>query len=250
MHMKRILLILAGLILLGSSIADAQIWRLRRYEAIAGIGTANFYGDIGGFTPGKNLLGIKDYRFLQTRPNFYLGVRYKVVQDFAVRLNLFYAYLHGNDDRGSNPTRGYEFGTNIFESSVQAEYSFIKEKMSNNYLMMKGRGVTDFASHISMYCFAGLGSAIFNPKPSPPVIARTGTEYSKVALVLPIGIGLKVGLSPENSIALELGGRITTSDFIDGFTSDYSKFTDMYHYGVINFIYKVKTNRKGWPTFK
>jgi hypothetical protein len=246
---KRRIILITGLFLVVASLSDAQIWKSRRWEGIAGIGTANYFGDIGGFSPGDNLLGLKDYRFLQTRPSMFLGIRYKVRQDWAVKLNLTYGFLHGNDKRGSNENRGYEFSTNIFEPSLQAEYSFMKEKMSNNYLMMKGRRVTDFASHISMYGFAGLGTVFFSPKPSQAVIDRVGTDYTKVSLVLPIGIGIKLGINPVNSLAFEMGGRFTTSDYIDGFTSKFSKFTDVYYYGVFHYIYKVKTNRKGWPTF-
>ena len=51
------------------SAKDVNLWRLRRYEFSVGGGVAQIFGDIGGFTPGKNLLGLKDLAFRQTRIN-------------------------------------------------------------------------------------------------------------------------------------------------------------------------------------
>ncbi len=243
-----ILMVLAEFLLV--SISDAQIWRMRRYEAMAGIGTANHFGDIGGFTKGENLLGIKDYRFLKTRPSFYLGVRYKIRERIAAKVNFTYGFFSGDDKRGTNVNRDYAFTTNIFEVSVQGEYAFWREQLSHSYLMMKGRGITDFVSNFSAYAFAGIGSAIFNPHQNDKLIARAGEINTSSAIVFPVGVALKYGLSPRTSLCLEIGGRLTTSDKIDGYPSDYSRSTDVYYFGVVSYIYKVKTSRKGWPVFR
>jgi hypothetical protein len=33
--------------------SGAQLWKMKRYEATAGIGTSQFYGDVGGYTIGE-----------------------------------------------------------------------------------------------------------------------------------------------------------------------------------------------------
>jgi hypothetical protein len=57
--MKRALVVII-LFCLMAQISEAQLWKQKRYEAVAGIGTTQFFGDIGGFSKKVNILGIKD----------------------------------------------------------------------------------------------------------------------------------------------------------------------------------------------
>ena len=68
--------------------------------------------------------------------------------------------------------------------------------------------------------------------------------------MIPVGIGLKFGLNTSWSIGFDMGGRFTTSDYIDGYTSEYSKSKDVYIFGVINMVYKIETGSNGLPVFK
>ena len=248
--MIRILVLIVSISFLASIQADGQVWRMRRYEAMAGIGTANYFGDIGGFTKGENLLGLRDIRILKTRPSIYLGARYKLSESMAVTINLTYGYLSGSDSRGSNVARDYAFSCPIFEPSLQYEYYFIKDKMTRSYLMMKGWGVMDFIGGFSLYGFAGAGGALYFPKQNEKLINRAGEITSGAALVFPAGLGVKYNFSPRTALSLEVGGRLTTTDKIDGFPSEYSRANDVYYFGVVSYMYKLKTSRKGWPMFK
>jgi hypothetical protein len=49
------------------SFTDAQIWKLKRYEVVVGLGPSFFFGDIGGYSQTKNILGIRDITLQQTR---------------------------------------------------------------------------------------------------------------------------------------------------------------------------------------
>ena len=82
---------------------------MRRYEGIVGIGTANYFGDIGGYSKGDNALGLKDISITNTRPSIYLGARYKVYEVLAVKLNFIYGFFSGNDENSSNSQRNFEF---------------------------------------------------------------------------------------------------------------------------------------------
>ncbi len=77
----------------------------------------------------NNLFGIKDIELFNTRPSVYLGVRYKLRHNMAVKANFIYGFLKGSDD-GSRP--GLEilsdmcaFTSMIFEPSAQFEFSII-----------------------------------------------------------------------------------------------------------------------------
>lgn len=246
--MKRLLVFFIVAFLFNVSV-DAQVWRMKRYEAILGIGTSHYFGDIGGWSKDENILGLRDFNLTQTRPNIYFGFRYKLYENLALKLNLIFGYLHGDDSGGANESRNFKFYTAIFEPSFQVEYAFIKEKEAMSYLMMKGRGMSQFNPSLSSYVFLGLGGAFFNITEKEN-LQYFNLEYSPVALVVPLGIGLKLGLNTNWSIGFELGGRFTTSDYLDGYTSEYSESKDVYFFGVLNMVYKIKTAANGLPVFK
>ena len=43
------------------SFTSAQIWKMKRYEVVAGAGPSFFFGDVGGFSQDINILGLKGY---------------------------------------------------------------------------------------------------------------------------------------------------------------------------------------------
>ena len=107
-----------------------------------------------------------------------------------------------------------------------------------------------FASSIGFYGFAGFGPVFFNPTVLEDPNNRTSTDFSKVALAVPVGLGVKYGLTPDWMIGFELGGRWTTTDYLDAFTSEWSKSNDFYYLVTFHMIYKLDTSRDGWPVFK
>jgi len=246
--MKKLLFFLIASFLFTLTV-DAQAWRMRRYETIFGVGTAHYFGDIGGWSKDENILGLRDIDFTQVRPNLYFGIRYKLYEELAFKLNFSYGYLHGDDSGDANNSRNFKFYTRIFEPSVQVEYGFIKEKEAMSYLMMKGRGMSQFHPSISAYAFLGLGGAFFKVTKKGN-LKNVDLEYTPVALVVPLGIGLKYGLNTNWSIGFDLGGRFTTSDYIDGYSSKFSKSKDVYFFGVINMVYKIRTGSNGLPVFR
>jgi len=247
--MKRTALLILLLSFLYPATTQAQAWRMKRYEAIVGIGTANYFGDIGGQSKGENALGFRDLSLSSTRPSIYLGARYKLYEPIAIKLNLITGFISGSDEGGINEDRNFEFSATIFEPSVQVEYSFLKEKEAQSYLMMKGSGVKSFRSSISAYVFVGIGGGFFWPKAKEDLVDYE-IDYNKATLVVPMGLGAKYGLNSNWSVGFELGGRLTTTDYLDGYTSPYSESNDVYYFAVINFVYKMRTSRSGWPIFR
>jgi len=148
-------------------LAQSQdVWKRKRYEFIAGFGTSHFFGDIGGYSQGENILGLKDIILYQTRFNVNTGLRYKILPSLTARLSLSYAMFHATDETGSNQERGLESSTSAFETSVIGEYYFIKNKKENSYLYSKGKG-TKFRKaieSIDLYAFTGIGGLAFSVK--------------------------------------------------------------------------------------
>ena len=246
--MKKLLFFLIACFLVNLTV-NAQAWRMRRYEAVFGLGTTNYFGDIGGYSNSENILGLKDINLTQTGPTLYVGARYKLYETLALKLNISYGYLFGDDEGGTNETRNFKFHTGLFEPSVQVEYTFIKEREAMSYLMMKGRGMNQFNASISAYVFTGLGGAFFKTTKKEN-LKNFDFDFPPVALVIPIGIGVKYGLNSNWSIGFELGGRYSTTDYIDGYSSDYSESNDVYSFGVFTMMYKIETGSNGLPVFR
>jgi hypothetical protein len=234
-----------------SMASDAQLWKSRRYEVSAGIGTTQFFGDIGGFSKDKNVLGLKDIIFRQTRVNLTTAMKYRILDNVSARFNMAFGYFHSTDAKGSNEARGYESGTLFFEPSLIGEYYFIKNNFESSFLLMKGRrsAFKSFLSRLDVYSFSGFGGILYKVNPNA-VLAPEVIKTAGFAPVIPGGVGVNMVYTGNMSFGLELGGRYVFSDNIDGYTSEFSKANDIYYFLNLSFIYKLKTGRNGLPSFR
>ena len=248
--MKKLLIVISILFFLIPS-GYAQLWKLKRYELTAGIGTTQFYGDIGGFSQGKNILGIKDFTFHNTSFNFSANFGYKLRENISARFNLALGYFHSADIVGSNDQRGFESKTLFFEPALVGEYYFIKSKRENDYAFLKGKRNT-FQSIISLldcYAFTGFGGVAYNVNPNNK-LKPLATKLNGFTPILPVGVGVKMIYSPNLSFGIEMGARFAFSDNVDGYTSVYSKSNDRYHLFNFRVTYKINTGAKGLPQFR
>ena len=260
---KRLILV-CMVVLLSAPFASAQLWKMKRYEVSAGLGTSQFYGDVGGFTIGENALGLRDITLKQTRFNVNGSFRYFFTDNIAARLSFTYALLHATDMRGSNSSgRQYASSTSIYEPALLGEYYFLRNRGRNSFLYQTNRGrsmnrswVSDFFRSMDVYALAGLGGAGFNVfKVNDKFRVEqwdTGLMLKRngFTAVIPVGAGAKVALDPNILIGVELLGRYAFSDYLDGYTSKYSRRNDVYHTFSVTFNYRIKTARNGWPSFK
>jgi hypothetical protein len=248
--MKRSLVAMILLFLVYQLSHSQDVWKKKRYEFIAGVGTSHFFGDIGGYSQGENVLGLKDIILYQTRFNVNTGLRYKILPSVTARLSLTYAMFHATDETGSNQERGYESNTSAFETSVIGEYYFIRNKKENSYLYSK-RKSSNFRKtieSIDLYAFAGLGGLAYSVKGNDLLVANGMTDGGFTAVV-PAGIGFNFSTNPDYSLGVELGGRYCYSDYLDGYSPQYSKSNDVYYFLSFTFTWKIPTSRKGWPLF-
>lgn len=247
--MKRLVLIII-LFCLITRISDAQLWKRNRLEAIGGIGTSQFFGDIGGFSKTKNILGFRDIILHQTRFNLNAGLKYKILKELNVRLNLTSGMFHATDVKGSNDLRSMEARTIFFETSAVGEYYFIESKLGNSYLFSRGRAnLKNLFSSMEFYTFTGIGGLGYKVTGNTFLSASPGFKESGYTCVVPVGVGLNVLLHPQYNFGFEIGGRYSFSDYLDGYSSQYSSSNDVYYFFSMTITYKFKTNAKGWPMF-
>ena len=230
---------------------NAQLWKIKRYELSGSLGTTQFYGDIGGYTPGENILGIKDFSFHNTRYNITVKARYKILQNVSVRFNMAFGSFHSTDVRGSNEGRGFESKTAFFEPAILGEFYFIKNRGENSFLFFKGNKtlLQSIFSALDFYTFTGIGGLVYKVKPNDK-LEPLATKLNGFTPVIPLGLGVKLNYSADFNFGIELGARYTFTDRLDGYTSQYSKANDIYHFLNFTVTYKIFTGPKGGPTFK
>ena len=229
-----------------------QKWKLTRYEAHFGIGTANVFGDIGGAPTQNNMLGLKDFRFKDTGLSFYAGARYKLKANMAIKLNLIYGLARGTDAGSKNLEREISYHASFFEPSVQYEYYFIGDYDRNNATFLYSRrGMINDYRTVTAYAFVGAGGVLSSPKVTfngrPPIQGEYVKNGSVFSPVIPLGLGVKYAIDRYWSIGFEVGRRFTFTDYIDGFSTNWSSNNDTYYFGVFHAIYKLETDRYGVP---
>lgn len=228
-------------LLLVPTLVFSQKWKLSRSEYIYGIGINNLFGDIGGATS-SDASRFADLDLASSRPILTLGYRYKFYERIAAKANFSYAYIHASDVNSVNEDRNYAVSSNLFEFYAQAEYHLLKEKQMVTYNSMSMRGkLQKFNAGINLYVFMGVGGAYFIPKAKDDFSGSSRfVDNKNFTFVFPIGFGIKYPLTSITDIGFELGGRFTTTDFIDGFKPEKSVSNDMYYFTVINVSTKIK----------
>jgi hypothetical protein len=166
-------------------------------------------------------------------------------------VSLTYALFHATDERGSNENRGYDAITSVFEPAIIGEYYFIKNMAENSYLFVKGkeRFIFELLKSLDFYVFAGVGGAAYTVKGNDALIEK-GMETGGFTAVIPAGLGATLIFSPNINFGVEVGGRYTFSDYLDGYTSQYSKAKDVYYFLNFTVTYKLKTGPNGLPSFR
>ncbi len=241
---KRICTLTILLLILCWFHVDAQYnRRYRVYEIHGGIGAANVFGDLGGAATRDNWYGIKDIQFSQTRPTIYVAGRMDINEQFSGKLNLFAGIAAGNDKGSINDARHYSYRAWMFELSGQIEWNFLRMNDCIGTLMAQRRGRRGAHMMTKAYVFAGAGAFYSMPELDTHGGELIPGEYTKnhtLGLALPVGLGIRSDISPFWGVGLEIGRRFTTSDYLDGISTDWSKAKDTYYFTTLHAIYKIQ----------
>lgn len=173
-------------------------------------GATNYQGDLQD----------KRYTFNQAHLAGGAGVTYDISDRFSARLHLLFGKISADDKKGRNTERNLSFSSNLFEAQAALQF----------YLWpLNSRSVTPYA-------FAGLGLFRFNPytfdstgakyylKPLSTEgqgIVPGREEYSLTQLSIPFGGGIKLSLTDDVNVGLELGLRKTFTDYLDDVSKTY-----------------------------
>ncbi len=209
----------------------SQSWKFYRHEVSFGLGTSHFLGELGGANDigSSGITGFKDLEFKLTRPTVAVGYRFYISPMFALKADLSYGRLNGDDALTTEiyrQNRNLHFRSPVIELAGRVEFYPLKEYFGHLY---RTNGVVGKkVNHWSPYLFVGVGGAWFNPKAeyngdwvALQPLKTEGVDYKKIMGVFPMGAGVKYAISKQFSIGLEIGLRYTTSDYVDDVSDVY-----------------------------
>jgi hypothetical protein len=251
--MKRNIWILPVIFLmLTSSDMSGQRWKLRRYEANLYLAATSFHGDIGlAHKPLlNNLNGI--------RPDLGFIGKFKIIEDLTVSLDLGYLMYGGKDKEGSSHGRVYSFTTHAFQHTIRAEYYLLGEgRRFQSFAMYNRRGLINNYNELYLYAFAGAGGVLTKPKVKDlnnggeePLDNPGYDNKLRWAPVFPVGVGITFSVDPRWSLGAEIGYMFALTDYLDGYSSQWSQYNDSYYLTSVKAIYKIRSDKEGRPVFK
>jgi len=241
--MRRIVSLLLGSVVSIGSL-HAQTWKMNRTEIFVGLPVNHYFGDIGNSPNTNPITSIKDFRFKVLRTGIGGGVSYKVNPLLAGQVSLNVGFLSNTDKGSYYNSRGYQFSTFFSEVAIKGLYYIIPESHQNYYysIMDLRGGVKHLNKPFSLYIFAGVGGLFFNTSPNSKLSNRGAPEVNDnkyFSLVIPAGIGGKFEFYPRLQLGIEVGARYVTTDYLDAFSSAFSRHNDMYYTINFNVYYKI-----------
>ncbi len=209
--MKRILILLIFIALTGELAAQSFFKYKRGRDIIASVGTgySTYFGELKD-----------DGDYFDAKPNLNIGLQYFFSPRVGARMEATWFKIGGDDaktEEGGKYKRNLSFVSNNFELNlvgiIQAFPNGVKYYQRPPF---------------NVYGFVGIGFLYFNPKAeldgkkyALQPIHTEGVNYSRFAIVIPYGIGIKFKASPFFNIGIEGGYRQTFTDYLDDVSSTY-----------------------------
>ncbi|MTI38366.1 DUF6089 family protein [Fulvivirga lutimaris] len=194
--------------------------RGRDIIASLGTGTTTYFGDL------KDNGDYFDPKF-----NLNLGLQYFFNKRVSGRVELQWFSLEGADEdseENGKINRNLSFKSNNYELNAVGMIQAFPN--GTRYYQRK-----DF----NFYAFAGIGLIYFNPKAeyqgkkyALQPIQTEGVKYSRIAIVIPYGGGIRYKIDPFWNVGIEVGFRQTFTDYIDDVSTTYidnTTFSDPIH---------------------
>ena len=179
------------------------------------IGGSQYFGDLN-----------TNYGFKYIRPAALGFARFHINPYISARASLGYTFV-GYDDKFSDNAfqkeRNLNFRSDIIEATAQAEFNFFHFATG------------DDGSRFTPYLTGGIGVFYYNPftyyqgvkyylrkeGTEGQLVGYSGNKYGSVAVMFPIGVGVKYWLRPGVNVGAEISDRLTTTGYLDDVHSTY-----------------------------
>jgi hypothetical protein len=194
------------------------------------VGASNYLGDMGGKElPRRDF--VLDMKMKHTRWDLGIFARYRANYWIAIRGDLTYTRIEGNDAESTNPGRrgrNLSFKNDMFALEARAE--IFPPFLSLSDVGYSGRYRTDFQT----YLFAGVGALLHFPKAeingqkySLRKLQTEGKKYSPVAFTIPMGVGFFFTFKRQHRLGFEIQWNWTLTDYLDDVSNLYVDASEM-----------------------
>lgn len=174
-------------------------------------GVSNYQGDLQD----------KAITFNQSHPAGGVGISYDIAKHFSIRTGITLGKISGNDKYGRNKHRNLSFYSGLTEVNLGLEYYITApiEKHSLTPYLFAGVAVY----HYDPYTFDGTGHKYFLQPLSTEGegIVAGRKNYSLSQMAIPFGAGVKLSLSDNVNVGLEIGYRKLFTDYLDDVSTTY-----------------------------
>lgn len=188
--------------------------------------------ELGVIVGGMNYVGDLNHQHFDgaVRPAVGLFGRYRMGERWAATASVAYGRVVGGDP-DIDRLRNLSFRSHILEAAVRVEFSFVPF------------GGDGYSFRTSPFIFLGVGFFHFNPQAlyrnpangdeewidlQPLHTEGQGSEayssrapYSLMQMTIPFGLGFKIALSKEVTLAVEYGYRYCWTDYLDDVSTTY-----------------------------
>ena len=197
------------------------------------LGMAQFF-EVGGAIGGSNYMGdlsLNTSKLYLKETNLAFGIygRYNINYLLAVKLAANLGSISGSDANAEFEeirSRNLSFQSSIVDAALTME------------LNVPGFQPYNLSRPISAYLFAGVGFSYTQPRAfyngAWHALQPLGTEgqgaagfgpiYSRGALAIPFGLGVKYAIRDKVGLGLELGVRRSFSDYLDDVSGNYADY--------------------------
>jgi opacity protein-like surface antigen len=201
--MKILLLSFSFLVL--SLVSAAQGLHLNLF-----LGTSNYQGDLQD----------KIFSFDQAHLAGGIGLSYDLSKRFSVRANFKIGKISADDEKGRNKARNLNFTSQLTEGDIDLQY-FITTLGRHSLTPYVFAGIALY--HFDPYTFDSTGQKYYlKPFSTEGEGFATGIkEYNLTQVSIPFGAGVKMPLSDNINVGLEVGFRKLFTDYLDDVSGTY-----------------------------
>ncbi len=205
-------------------------WSSNRLEAQVGFCATQFTGDLGGASGQGKDFSTKDMNKEATGKGIQAAFKYRFNRYFATKTEVSYFELKGSDAYTDNPrrnARNLSFQSYNFEFSQRLEFIFLAQEFNGQFYRLTSRS-RQKGSNFQLYTFGGMGFATYNPKANynGTLVAlrplkTEGQDYGKATFIMPLGFGMRFGLTKQIRIGIEATCFKTFTDYMDDVSTFY-----------------------------
>lgn len=173
-------------------------------------GTSNYQGDLQD----------KGFPFNQAHLAGGVGLSYDLTDHFSLRTGITLGKVSADDKLGRNKNRNLNFTSSLLEGNIEVQY-FITPLLQHSLSPYLFTGIALY--HFDPYTHDTSGTKYYlKPLSTEGEGFLAGVKsYKLTQLAIPIGMGVKLNLSDNMNVGLELGLRKLFTDYLDDVSTTY-----------------------------